>query len=291
VNGYQKPGAEVRFGDIYEASYLLSAVLRADASVIGRAVLPGKLARVLGKGLQLGRRLDEVDLPLFSPAFDARRQEDYVLGHGEPTRAILVSSNCLIADFYGYDRPKPQTTGRFLLAAIRPESADLKIVDALVKKQFHLFGLQPAPFFTDGGIVDFRRAFSVDARDLDPVDRVASLDPELLELFQVRWSAHAVRTGPDAFNRNAVKLESLLVRDGVRKSVANEVAANVAETLSHAYALETVDLEETAALLDDGKETGEHPEFLAARLRSLAGAASLAAEALESTGLARSGRD
>jgi hypothetical protein len=276
VSLYRPPGEFVRFGDIFDAPHLIATYLRADAVVLGADDLPAKLVPMLGQ--KLGLALPDEPLRLYSPHLRKREQEDFVLAHGQRERAILLTDNCTISTIFGYDRDKPRRTGSLMFAPVRDEPDQIAKVAAT--RPFNRFALERAPFF-DGGIVDFRRVFMVDARDVDPTTRVAALGEELAEELEASLSAYAVRRGPNVVDRNAAKLVGLLTRAGVGEPAAQATAARVAEGLGIGWRVEGGPLEDAAEAYDDEKDPEPSLTALAADFRALAASAGAAAEELE----------
>jgi hypothetical protein len=277
VSLYRAPGEYARFGDIFEAAHLFSAYLRADAVQLGAKELPAKLVPLLGK--KLGTTLAEEPLPLYSPNLTPRADDDFVLAHGQVDRAILVSDNCSVSTIFGYDRDKPRRTGRLLFAAVRDEpKAEIDKVVNL--RPFNRFGLQEAAFFS-GGIVDFRRLFVVEARDVLPEQRIASLGDALVEELEVRFAAYAVRRGPNVVDKNLDKVVRLLDRAGLKEPEAKAAAAQISLAFAIAWRAEGGPLEDAAEAFDDEKEPAEPVAALAAELRALEEAAREGAAALE----------
>lgn len=273
---YQPPRSYVRFGDVFDAPHLIATYLRADAVDLGTADLPATLAPKVGK--KLGLQLPEEPLRLYSPLLRKREQEDFVLAHGKRERAILLTDNCTIATIFGYDRDKPRGTGVLMFAPVRDEPDQIdKVATA---RPFSRFALEKAPFF-NGGIVDFRRIFMVDARDIDPDTRIASLGDELAEELEASLSAYAVRRGPNVVDRNAAKLVGLLKLSGVNEPTAQSTAAHVADALGVAWRLEGGPLEDAAEAFDDEQDPAPSLQALAADFRELATAAEAAAEEIE----------
>jgi hypothetical protein len=276
VSLYRPPGEFVRFGDIFDAPHLIATYLRADAVLLGADDLPAKLVPMLGQ--KLGLALPDEPLRLYSPHLRNREQEDFVLAHGQRERAILLTDNCTISTIFGYDRDKPRRTGSLMFAPVRDEPDQIAKVAAT--RPFNRFALERAPFF-DGGIVDFRRVFMVDARDVDPATRVAALGEELAEELEASLSAYAVRRGPNVVDRNAAKLVGLLTRAGVGEPAAQATAARVAEALGIAWRVEGGPLEDAAEAYDDEKDPEPSLTALAADFHALAASAGAAAEELE----------
>ena len=135
--------------------------------------------------------------------------------------------------------------------------SELEQVKARVN--YERFPLEPGiGFCFSGGIVDLRRAFMIDKRALRPDQRVTTLQSDIKELLEVRWSAFTTRRGPEVFNRNAIKLARLLAGDAEPTAEAKATAASVADVLGLAWRLEANDLENAATAWDD--KTSADPE-------------------------------
>ena len=271
---YRAPGPEVRFGDIFEAPHLFDIFLREDGVALGTADLPARFAERFGQSAGV---TIEGAIPLYSPYLPPR-DGDFVLAHGTPQRAVLVSDNCTIATVFGYGRDRPRPNSRLLFAAVLDKPGEID--DVAVRRPFNRFALEKAGFFA-GGIIDFRHLFIVHARAVDPEHRKASLLDDVLDELEVRFSAHTVRRGPLVIDRNADKLITLLRSAGIAEADANEAGAHVARALNLSWHAEGGALGDAAEAADDETPGQEPVQRLADDLRALATAAAEAATSLE----------
>jgi hypothetical protein len=227
---YAAPRADVSFGDIFSAEFLFDVHLRADAVQMGMQDIPPKR----GGG------------SAYSDRFTGRRA--FVLGHGAPHRAVLITDNCVVDTALGQDRGGAGPRGRLLFAPITAASdADLKT------QTFGRFVL-PQEGQMSAGIAE-RRCFMVDARDVAAHKdaREASLADEFADELEVDWNAFAARRGPRVAVRNADKMVDVLVnRRGAEEPTAIEMQAGheVAEVIAQVWSLEGVQLEGFAGLQD-----------------------------------------
>jgi len=275
VSIYRAPFEKIRFGDIFEAPHLFDIFLRADGVALGTAPLPARYAEKFSQavGVEFSG-----EVTLYSPELAKPDGADFLLVHGRPQRAVLVSDNCTIATIFGYDREKPRPNNRLLFAAIldKPNEID-KIATS---RPFNRFALEKAPFFS-GGIIDFRHLFVVHARAVDAAQRRAALVDEIVDDLEARLSAYAVRRGPDVVDRNADKLITLLRAASINEADAKEAGARVAKALNLAWHVEGGVLGDAAEAADDELPAEEPVRRLADELRSLSAAAAEAAVTLE----------
>jgi len=276
---YEPPEERVRFGDIFETPFLFDVHVAADATSIPQYDLPPNLAKALGKALMLPEGLPPGSLPLHSPLFPPRAQQDFVRAHGGSHLAVLVSDNCTISDMFGYERERAKRSGRLIFAPIAQVTpSELDTVKA--QGNYERFPLDPGIGF-GGGVVELRRVFMADKRALEPGQRITTLNPDMKELLEVRWAAYAARRGPAVFNRNAIKLATLLSGGGSPTAQATGAAAQVAEVLALTWRLEGSDLENAATAADDGTPLEPAVDALIERLSEIADAATAARQHLE----------
>jgi len=258
---YAAPAADVSFGDIFDASFLLDVHLRADAVQLGSRRLPDKQ----GSGMA------------YSEHFAGNRA--YVLGHGTPHTAILITDNCVVDTALGQGRESGTPKGRLLFAPITPARDQ-----DLGTQAFGRFDL-PGDGCFNTGIAELRKCFMVDARDVATVKdaRLKALTPDFAEELEVRWNAFAARRGPLAATRNADKMVGLLTRErGSEEPTAGDldVGREVAEVVARAWRLEGHDLEAVADALTGDADGRQELELLEDALRRLSGQAIQAADAL-----------
>ncbi|MDQ6884229.1 MAG: hypothetical protein M3077_08355 [Candidatus Dormibacteraeota bacterium] len=169
--------------------------------------------------------------------------------------------------------------GRLLFGAIR--LAEKAAIDAIEETEpYDRFPL-PADVRFEGGILDLRRLFMVDVRDVseDPADRVASLTDETALQLAVRWAAYANRRGPLVALRNAEKLAKLLAGSDSPSAAYLGAAQRLAEVVGSNWELEAA-LEEVENLLDSGEDPRVFIEALIANLDQLTHLAGQASEGL-----------
>ncbi len=207
------------------------------------------------------------------------RNRSYVLAHGGPFRAILITDNCVIDTALGQGRGSSKPTGRLLFAPITRADDETSTTS---------FGRFPLPAWEaklPAGVAELRRCFMVDSRDVagHVSHRIASLDEELAEDLEVRWNAFAARRGPLASARNSDKLAGLLARlrgDDEPESSEVEAATSTARALTRAWRVEGHDLEAVADAHDQGIQGRLAIDGLESGLRELAELAQAAADAL-----------
>lgn len=258
--GYVEPRSSVSFGDIFDLEFLHDVYVRGDAVVLGSRALKGG-----GES--------------FSESFPNPK---WVLAHGGSCKAILITDNCAVDTALGQDREGGKAKGRLLFAPVSAiEESELPL------RTFGRFALPTWDGEWAAGAADLRRCFMVDARDVAAYRdaRKASLDLELAEELEVKWSAFASRRGPLTSARNAEKLAEVLSRVNGDSSLGDgdiAVGYAVAEALSVSWRLEGKDLEAVADAHSDGTPGVAEIEAVEVALRGLADAATSAADKLRS---------
>lgn len=275
---YLPPRADVSFGDIFEAAHLFDAHLRADARLLSQGDFPAK-APLAGTFFTD----PSAKMPLL--------RQDNLLAHGrsgrlkesEPGRAVLLTDDCAIETVLGKRADRKEARGRLLFAIVRGDSAEA--VDAFAKSKeinFGRFPLVADPLLDDeAGVLELRRLFMVDVRDVDPKARLASLDDDARDKLAKRFSAYVLRRGAEVGALEATKLTAIL--EGAPGAGATERAT--AELVGAVYDAAWDFESRTTAVVDDleigvGSAVDELPAVVAA-LDELAKLATAAARELE----------
>ncbi len=263
---FQEPESEVSFGDVFAAEFLYDAHLRTEAAQMGTRDVPAKQ----GGGV------------VYGPQFT--RKAEYVLAHGAPYRAILITDNCAVDTALGQGRGGSRPKGRLLFAPI----VDAPEQDMTTGN----YGRFPMPAWRDRlpgtAIAELRRCFMVDARAVagHKDARIASLTLGARDALELRWNAYAARRGPMPNKRNAEKLAELVARaqDGPSPNVDSDLASAVAAVFLLAWRLEGRHLEAAADAQDQGRPGDTEISSLEFYLRELSEKAREAADALRAYG-------
>jgi hypothetical protein len=249
---YVAPGDDVSFGDIFAVEFLHDVHLRADAVLMGTKDIPAKY----GGGLTYG------------PGY--ARNRAFVLAHGAPFRSILITDNCVIDTNLSQGRGSLRPSGRLLFAPVIPADDD-----AMTTKAFGRFPLPAGEPDFPQAVVELRRCFMVDSRDVaDHVgNRIAGLSMEVAEDLEVRWNAFAARRGPLAAARQSEKLCGLLARardDEAPNEAELAIGRAVANAFASAWRIEGSALEAVGSAFDEGAPGQAELHELHAQLRALA---------------------
>jgi hypothetical protein len=245
---YVEPAGDPQFGDLFAADYFYDLVVRHDvhslAGVQVGAPFGERLATNLSRQLNRTVASDNGRINLYAREVPQGREEDLVLAHGRRwSRAVVLSDDCALEEIFVRedDRSRSKVQGRIMFAPI--SDADEKDLDQVAESRpYDRFALPSAQGWA-GGIAEFRRPFTVDARDVDVNDRKLRPDPELLNLMSAAWSAFTVRHGPLVAARNASKLAELLIRRGIPEEKARAVGGAVAQIIGTIWSFEATDLE------------------------------------------------
>jgi hypothetical protein len=252
---------ELSFGDICEAEFLYDVYVRGDARALGRDQTSASFAKK-----KYG--VDEA-IQFFIPDLELKEGENYVLSHGWHRRAVCISDDCLILSALGRGDREPD--GRLLFAPIVPATeGDLKELD-----EAPTYGRFPLPgdaVFSEHAIVELRRCFMADARDIHAVLPglvvLSTTDETRLGLAN-RWAAYACRRGPFVVEDNLEKFAQLLVERGVGEDDAVGLAEALGKVAGTAWAYEGGALEGAGIAGDEGadpapvlKEIERHLEAL-----------------------------
>jgi hypothetical protein len=266
---------ELSFGDICEAEFLFDVHVRADARAMGREMAPAKYAKRWG--------LDQ-DVPYFVPGVNIRDDQSYVLAHGVQQLTVVLSDDCLIATALGRDAGRP-TNRRLLFAPIVDASADE--VAELAGGNLGRFPLPADEHHGDHRIIDIRRCFMVDARDVyealaTGTFRVASLDDFSRDELAVRWSAYALRRGPFVAEDSMEKFAEYLLDSGrvADEATAVEVAAKLADVVAAAWGCEGRGVEGAGNAAEDGRDPQDAVDVMVVELEQLRATTDAALDAL-----------
>jgi hypothetical protein len=293
---YRPPGEKIRFGDIFEADFMIDLFAREDAVYLGGGRLEGeKLIQKLSKWLST--ELPAVEAAgLYSALFAGAGSSGLALAHASPglaeapRRAILLSDTCAALTALAQDREGRSPSGRLLFASVRDVGE--QTWERLRELEWPDYGRCPLPACAgfEHQVAELRHLFMVDARRL--VEhlgrRIGTLGEEDAQNLEDHWGACSLRRGPIAFERNAQKLAVLLA--GGEESTAREerVADAIAEVLERALQIEAGDFEAVSDAVEkmeiEGISAGDlRPSItteLEQHLRQLAGAAGTAADEL-----------
>lgn len=263
------------FGDVFSPGWLFDAVVNRDAVRLGAVNMRGGV-----RGYA----------PLNA---DGRAtNQDLILAHGEPCRAVLLAGDCEIETCL----VRKGGRGRLLFAALTPWPDDeAEAEKARTARGFRRHPLAPDEPFA-GGIVELNRLFAVKGAALVNLgigDRVVALsDPARAKLEQ-SWAAFATRRGPLAALDNATKLARLLdagddvqrlghlvAGQAVPKDAQVEVAKSVARAFIQAWKAEGEVMQGIADAHEARAGGGDEVTELEDALRKLAELASAAADGL-----------
>jgi hypothetical protein len=270
-------GTPLLFGDIFSPSWLFDAVVNRDAVRLGEINIRGGM-----RGYA----------PL--KAEGPKTDKDFILAHGEACRAVLLADDCEVESCL----VRKGGRGRLLFAALSPWPDDADEADkATQMTTFRRHPLEPGENF-DGGIVELYRLFAVNGRALTSVasgDRVVALSDAARARLEQRWAAFATRRGPLAALDNATKLAHLLDAgddaerlgclargEAVPTDAPAETAKSVARAFTQAWKAEGEIMLGIADAHEAKKAGHDEVAQLEHALRTLAGLASEAADALQS---------
>jgi hypothetical protein len=270
-------GTPLLFGDIFSPDWLFDAVVNRDAVRLGEINMRGGMR---------GYAPLKADGP--------KTDKDFILAHGDACRAVLLADDCEIESCL----VRKGGRGRLLFAALSrwPDDAD-EAENARRMTTFRRHPLEPGENF-DGGIVELYRLFAVNGRALTSLatgDRVVALSDSARARLEQRWAAFATRRGPLAALDNATKLAHLLDAcddaarleclargEAVPTDEPAETAKSVARTFTQAWKAEGEIMQGIADAHEAKKAGHDEVAELEDALRTLAGLASEAADALRS---------
>jgi hypothetical protein len=279
---YRSPDERVSFGDIFESDYLIDIHVDSNTSALGGGPMDRRVAERIAKQNNLSLTDDESErILVYTPAMQQHRDRFDVLGRGTtmklttPNRGILLTDSCAVDTALVVDRDGRRKRGRLLFAPVVPARDD--DVDRLTEKPvWGRFPLPRADSFDGGAVAELRYCFMVDVRDVCAEHRILALDEEAADELEVAWNAYALRRGPLATERNAVKLEASLPGTSDDPSHADGPTEMIEEALNVAWRLE--------GTLSEAAETAEFDidklNHLAADLKELEEAARIAHERL-----------
>lgn len=256
---------ELSFADICQAEFLYDVHVRADARAMGREIAQAKFA---------AKRWNiDQDVPYFIPGVNIRDDQNYVLAHGVQQLAVVLSDDCLIATALGRDTGGP-TNRRLLFAPVVAASADE--VAELAGGNFGRFPLPGDAQHGEHRIVDIRRCFMVDARDVHAAlnaggFRAASLDDPTRDELAIRWSAYALRRGPFVAEDSMEKFAEYLLDNGrvADEATAVDVAGRLVNVVAAAWGYEGRGVEGAGSAADEGRDPQQAIDDLVAGLQQL----------------------
>lgn len=238
-------GDQLGFGDICEADFLHDIHVRKDARVMGTQEMGGAFAK----------KQFNVDYPVryYLPEQAQKPGENFVLAHGGPGNAIVLSDNCAIETNLG--RPGASPKHRLLFAPVADATAD-EVAD-LEAGGFGRFPLPADARVAQHRVVDLRRCFMVDARDVREAltaggFRQRSLDEEALSGLAIRWSAFAIRRGPFVSANSLEKFAQHLVATGAAPTdLAGALVSALLEVVQAAWIYEGEAVEGAGVAADE----------------------------------------
>jgi len=272
---YLHPGAEepLLFGDVFSSEWLFDAVIKEDAVPLGEIALSG------GRGRG------------YAPTGGAFvTQKDFLLAHGRPCRAVLLSDDCEIETCLVRKAGKSRLT----FAAVMPWPEDEgAAARAASMTSFRRHPLPPGDGF-EGGVAELYRLFAVSGQALlDTHGRVARLGDQARADLEQRWAAFATRRGPLAAADNASKLAHVLDAKGdatrlaalhggvaLPADAAQEAGKAVARTCAQAWRVEGEIMQRIADVHEARGAGAPEVELLEEELRKLGELAVAAADEL-----------
>lgn len=268
-------GPDLAFGDVCRADFLYDAHVRSDARAMGTDQTSAKFAERYGSNQPI---------TYFLPGINIKDDENYVLAHGTQSDAVVLSDDCLIATVLGRDEGGP-TRRRILFAPLVDATEDE--VDVLEEQSFGRFPLRADEHHAQHHIVDLRRCFSIDARDVHAIleaggFRQRALDDGTRANLAIRWSAYTVRRGPFVAEDSLEKFAELLVERGTDEQDALDVATKLVNVVGAAWGYEGRGVETAGNAALEGITPEDVVAQLLEELEALQTAASQASEALRS---------
>lgn len=264
------------FGDLCEADFLYDVHVREDARSMRRETSS------VGYAQKKWHLPDAVHI--FLPALEPRAGETFALAHGTYARALVLSDDCLIATVLGREAGKP-TNRRLLMAPVVDASAE-EVAD-LADRSYGRFPLPADAQFAADGVVDLRRCFMADARDVYAAVanggfRRRSLSDETRDDLAIRWAAFSLRRGPFVAEDSLEKFAEHLLDSG---TVANEqdaidVAMRLGNVVAAAWVYEGRGVEGAGRAAEDGVSPRTAVAMLVDELETLRAATDDALEAL-----------
>jgi hypothetical protein len=267
---------ELSFGDICQADFLFDVHVRADARAMGREIAQ---ARFAAKRWNIDQ-----DVPYFIPGVGIRDDQNYVLAHGVHQLAVVLSDDCLIATALGRDTGGP-TNRRLLFAPV--VAATAHEIEELAGGNFGRFPLPADGQHDEHRIVDIRRCFMVDARDVHEAltgggFRTVSLDDPTRDELAIRWSAYALRRGPFVAEDSVEKFAEYLLDRGrfADEATAVDVASRLVDVVAAAWGYEGHGVEGAGTAAEDGRDPQQAIDDLVAGLQQLRDTTDAALDAL-----------
>lgn len=226
------PRPELSFGDVCEADFLYDVFVQGDARALRRETAPASFAR---RKWQLDAEVD-----FFAPV-QPRDEESFVLAHGRQRTAVVLADDCLLLTALGRGGGAP-TARRILFAPVAEATKDEAL--ELEGQNFGRFPLRADEHHDQDAVVELRRCFMVDARDIAvAVNNEAlvlrSLTDDTRDQLAIRWSAYASRRGPVVAADSAEKFAELLVNQTRAEDAdALRVATSIAGVVAAAWGYE-----------------------------------------------------
>jgi hypothetical protein len=265
--------SDLSFGDVCETDFLYDVFVRSDTRGLRREEAPAKFA-------QARWQINE-PVPYFISALERREQETYVLAHGWHRRAICISDDCFILSALGRNGGSPD--GRILFAPVMPATQE----DLAGFEEYPTYGRYPLiadDVFVENSIIELRRCFMVDARDVAaalPDFVVLSTSDSVRVGLANRWSAYAARRGPFVVEDNVEKLAELLIEYGIEAADAESLGNALAAAAAAGWTYEGGGLEGAGIAADEHHPPGPALEELERLLAQLADLTDVARHALD----------
>lgn len=238
------PRPELGFGDVCEAEFLFDVHVRADARALTREETSAPFAK---KRWGLDSAISYfVPLPSGAP-------DNYVLGHGRQRRALVVSDDCFIASALGRQGQTPD--GRIMFAPV--VDVNQEELDQLTElPTYGRLGLAADEVYGQHAIVELRRAFMADARDVAAAGvgfAVRSLDDDARDGLSIRWAAYALRRGKFVVEDNLEKFAELLLAQAIDEEEVTRFSLAVGTVAALGWRYEGKGIEDAGVAFDEGR--------------------------------------
>lgn len=241
---YRDPDEDpISFGDIFESEHLIDVYAAGETRALGGGPMDRRAAKKIAE--QNNREFTDLQseqVPLYTPAMAQHPDSFDVLARGSnmkleaPNRAILLADSCAVDTALVRDREGRRKRGRVLFAPVVP--AEEGEVERLTEHpQYGRFPLASCETFEHGAIAELRYCFMFDVRVVNEDDRILALDDEALEDLEVAFTAHALRRGPLATERNVERLAAIVAAES-DPSKLEGLAETIGEVLNIAWRLE-----------------------------------------------------
>lgn len=238
------PRAELSFGDVCEAEFLFDVHVRADARALTREETSA----------QFTNKRWGIDSPVayFVP-LPGEPEGNYVLAHGAKRCALVLSDDCLIASALGREGQAPH--GRITFSPI--VDATQEEFDQLAElPSYGRFGLAADEVHGQHAIVELRRCFMVDARDVAAASAalsLRSLSHDIGDALASHWAAYALRRGKFVVEDNLEKFAELLLAADLTEEDATRFAVAVGTVAAAGWRYEGKAIEDAGIAFDDGR--------------------------------------